>query len=81
MTGFDQGIAFNILWKPHYKQALALKSPAFELLFGGATGGGKSDFLLMDFYNGVNKYNKNWQGIVFRRTYDELEELLKRAGQ
>jgi len=72
-------IAYNVIWKPHKKQALALRLSAFELLFGGAAGGGKSDFLLMDFYAGVNKYAKNWRGILFRRTYAELEELLKRA--
>lgn len=86
MTGFDHRITNVVLWKPHSKQALALKCTAFELLFGGAAGGGKSDFLLMDFYAGVNKtredgtpYGKNWQGILFRRTMPELEELKKRA--
>ena len=79
MTGFDREIINSVIWKPHYKQALALKSPAFELLFGGAAGGGKSDFLLMDYYAGVNRYGKRWRGILFRRTYDELGELLKRA--
>jgi len=77
MTGNDQQNV--ILWKPHYKQSLALSSPAFELFFGGAAGGGKSDFLLMDFYAGVNEHGKYWQGILFRRTYPELEELIKRA--
>jgi hypothetical protein len=82
MTGFDKVFSKqNVLWKPHYKQALALKSAAFELLFGGAAGGGKSDFLLIDFWAGVMKYGKNWRGILFRKTYAELEELLKRAGE
>jgi hypothetical protein len=86
MKRFDQRIAkqnivTNVLWKPHYKQALALKSSAFELLFGGAAGGGKSDFLLMDFYAGVMKYGKHWRGILFRQTYSELEELMKRADE
>jgi len=83
MTGFDQyyanKTAYNVIWKPQFKQALALKSSAFELLFGGAAGGGKSDFLLMDFYAGVNKYKKNWKGILFRQTLSELEELIERA--
>jgi len=83
MTGFDRYLenktAYNVVWKPQWKQYLALKSNAFELLFGGAAGGGKSDFLLMDFYAGVNKYKKNWNGILFRQSYSELEELMKRA--
>jgi len=79
MTGIDKESASYILWKPSYKQALALKCPAFELFFGGAAGGGKSDFLLLDFYAGVNKYGQYWKGIIFRRTYDELEELMTRA--
>ncbi|GHV91625.1 phage terminase large subunit [Spirochaetia bacterium] len=68
-----------ILWKPHSKQAQALNSNAFELFYGGAAGGGKSDFLLADYLHGVNEWRKNWKGIIFRHTYDELEELHKRA--
>jgi len=52
-----------------------------ELFFGGARGGGKSDFLLADFLQEVHKYGKHWRGVIFRRTYDELEELLHRARQ
>lgn len=74
-------VAANVLWRPHYKQALALQCPAFELLFGGGAGGGKSDFLLIDFWAGVTKYGRHWQGILFRRTYAELEELMKRADE
>lgn len=45
-----------------------------ELLFGGARGGGKSVFLLLDFLADVGQGN-NWHGILFRRSYPELEEI------
>lgn len=52
-----------------------------ELFYGGAAGGGKSDFLLGDFLQDVPTYAAAWQGIVFRRTYPELESLQARAVQ
>ncbi len=51
-----------------------------ELLFGGARGGGKSDYLLGDFAMDVPQGDK-WRGILFRRTYPELEELVVRSKQ
>lgn len=50
-----------------------------EIFFGGARGGGKSDFLLGDFLQDVLTYGEHWQGVVFRRTNDELESLVDRA--
>jgi hypothetical protein len=49
------------------------------LFYGGAAGGGKSDFLLGDFLQDVPTYGAHWRGILFRRTYGELEELMDRA--
>lgn len=50
-----------------------------ELLYGGARGGGKSDYLLGDFSQDISRYGKNWQGIIFRRTFKQLEELIRRS--
>jgi hypothetical protein len=51
-----------------------------ELFFGGARGGGKSDYLLGDFLQDVPKYGGAWRGILFRRTYEpELKEILLRS--
>lgn len=50
-----------------------------ELLYGGAAGGGKSDFLLGDFLQDVPRYGAAWRGVLFRRTYPELEELISRS--
>lgn len=49
-----------------------------ELFFGGARGGGKSDYLLGDFLSDIHLGDK-WRGIMFRKTYNELEELQIRA--
>lgn len=51
-----------------------------ELFYGGAVGGGKSDYLLGDFAQDVPQpWGQWWRGILFRRTYGELEELIARA--
>lgn len=50
------------------------------MFYGGAVGGGKSDFLLGDFAQDVPKpWGPHWHGILFRRTYGELEELIQRS--
>lgn len=51
------------------------------LLYGGARGGGKSDYLIADFLQDVLTYGQHWQGVLFRRTYPELEEIIKRTQQ
>jgi hypothetical protein len=52
-----------------------------EIFFGGAVGGGKSDFLLGDFAQDVPNYGAAWQGVIFRKSYPQLEELIQRALQ
>jgi len=52
-----------------------------ELFFGGARGGGKSDFLLGDYAMDVLQWADAWRGILFRDTYKELEELVARGRQ
>jgi hypothetical protein len=51
-----------------------------ELLYGGAVFGGKSDFLLGDFAQDVPRpYGKYWHGILFRKSYKQLEDLISRS--
>ena len=69
----------GLKWTPNPKQAIALSCPAFELFYGGAKGGGKTDFLLMDFYQGAMEYGEGYDGILFRMSYPELEEVIKRS--
>ena len=50
-----------------------------EVLFGGARGGGKTAALLGDFLQDVARYEEHWQGVLFRRSYPELEEVIKQS--
>lgn len=60
------------------KQNRFLNSEAFETLFGGAAGGGKSYAQLIDSLLYALKYPKSKQ-IVFRRTFADLEKSLIRV--
>lgn len=72
--------AVPYVWEPQPgPQSLAVAAAFIdELLFGGARGGGKSDFLLGDFLQDIHQ-GAVWRGIIFRRSYPELEELITRA--
>jgi hypothetical protein len=68
------------VWEPQPgPQSLAIAAQfVIELMYGGARGGGKSDYLLGDFLQDVWQGEK-WRGIIFRRSHPELEELITRA--
>jgi hypothetical protein len=73
-------IAIQTVWEPQPgPQSLAIAAQfVTELMYGGARGGGKSDYLLGDFLQDVWQGEK-WRGIIFRRSHPELEELITRA--
>ncbi|MCC6530940.1 MAG: hypothetical protein IT531_00185 [Burkholderiales bacterium] len=68
-------------WDPqHGPQTSALLADwVDDLFFGGERGGGKSDYQLGYQEDGALRYGKRWRGIMFRRTYPEIEELQSRA--
>lgn len=55
---------------PSAKQAQALALPNKEVLYGGAAGGGKSDYLLMEALSAV--HIPNYSAIIFRKTFQDL---------
>ena len=61
-----------------HKQGDFIKSEAFETLFGGAAGGGKSYGQLVDALLYAVKYPKSKQ-IIFRRTFPDLERSIIRT--
>lgn len=64
-------------WRPHPRQETALLSEAFETLYGGARGGGKTDagmaWLLYP------KDSPDYRALVIRRNYTDLNDWLDRA--
>lgn len=50
-----------------------------EVLYAGTRGPGKTDALLMSFAQHIGKWGKDWRGILFRRTYPELEDVIGKA--
>ena len=62
-----------INYKPTEKQKIFHASPANEILYGGAAGGGKTKALIMDALFRCLK-NPGTTAAIFRRTYQELED-------
>src|SRR6266404_3005923 len=70
------------IWKPEPKQAdfISLPDTINEALFGGSAGGGKSETLLMLPLVREFHQHPRFKGIIFRRTYPELErEMIHRS--
>lgn len=71
------------MWIPQRGPQLAAIEAAWcdELFYGGQRGGGKSDFQLGYQQDNVLQYQGKSRGIMFRKTYPELEELQSRASE
>ena len=64
----------NVCWKPQPRQALFQSRTEYEVLYGGAAGGGKSDALVAEALRQVN--NPYYRAILFRKTYPQARELI-----
>ena len=71
------------IWKPQPgPQEKAIRASFVdELFFGGSRGGGKTDLILGAWAAQVVECGQHARGIVFRRTYPELDEIIERSRQ
>ena len=69
-----------IVWRPQPgPQTALLACPVFEVFFGGARGGGKTDGVLGEWAVHADRYGKDAIGLMVRRTRVELAETFERA--
>lgn len=69
-----------LAWKAQEgPQTALLECKVEDIFYGGARGGGKTDGLLGDFLAHAGRYGKNARGILFRRTLEELADVIRRA--
>lgn len=71
----------RVVWVPSPKQAEFLGCDDFEVLYGGAAGGGKTDGLLIDAWCGqfdgpnIAKH----RAVIFRRNFTDMQDLIDRS--
>lgn len=61
------------------KQSALISCPANEICYGGARGGGKTYGALLDWLTHAHRYGDKAKGILFRKTYPELENVEEKA--
>ncbi len=71
----------KVTWTPQSGSQFAfLRCPVPEALYEGTRGPGKTDAMLVDFAQHTGQgYGAEWRGILFRRTYKELEDVINKS--
>lgn len=70
----------SILWAPQPgPQTAVIQCPVFEVFYGGARGGGKTESSIGDWLEHSGTYGQDAIGIFFRRKYKQLAEVIART--
>lgn len=70
----------KVAWRPQAgPQHAFIKCPFFDVLFGGARGGGKSDACLGEFALHAIKYGRAARGVFMRREMPQADSLIDRS--
>jgi len=69
-----------IVWQPQPgPQTALLTCPVFEVFYGGARGGGKTQGMLGDFASHAGEYGADASGLMIRRTRVELADTIEKS--
>lgn len=77
----NAAVEFSTIWTPQPRQEALIACPVFEVFFGGARGGGKTEASLGDWAEHSAKYGENAVGIFVRRKLVQLTEVIARSKQ
>ena len=70
----------TVIWQPQPgPQTALLQCPVFEILYGGARGGGKTESSIGDWLQHSAAYGEHAIGIFFRRKLVQLAEVIART--
>src|SRR6476619_4098380 len=80
--GEEAATAYTIGWEPQPgPQTALLACPVFEVFFGGARGGGKTDGMLGEWASHADLHGKNAVGLMVSRERVQLLETIERSRQ
>ncbi|HYF54679.1 MAG TPA: terminase family protein, partial [Salinarimonas sp.] len=69
-----------VAWEPQPgPQTALITCPVFEVFYGGARGGGKTDGVLGEFASHAAQYGEHAIGLMVRRTREQLVETVERS--
>lgn len=72
--------ASEVIWQPQPgPQTALIQCPIFEVFFGGARGGGKTEASIGDWLEHSAAYGWGANGVFFRREERQLEEVIART--
>lgn len=73
-------VSQEVIAKPNPgPQTKLVTCPVYEIFYGGSRGGGKTFGLILKAVNHISKWGDKSRVILFRKSYDELDEVLLTA--